>query len=144
MHKPCEGHWLVAKRVLRYLKGTQDVGLKYSKVDEFKLIGYSDSDFDGDKEIGVSTSGYTMSLVSASVSWRSRKQSVPVDSTIEAEYVAAAEAMKEIVWLRKILEDLQEKQENSTPLLVDNTSAIKLLRILDSMIEPNTSTQSII
>ena len=41
MHKPCEGHWLATKRVLRYLKGTQDVGLMYSKVDKFKLIGYS-------------------------------------------------------------------------------------------------------
>ena len=56
MHKPCEGHWSAAKRVLIYLKGTQDVGLKYSKVDDYKLIGYSDSDFDGDKETGVSTS----------------------------------------------------------------------------------------
>jgi hypothetical protein len=42
--------------------------------------------------------------------------------------VAVAEATKEIVWLRKILEDLQEKQVNSTPLLVDNTSAIKLAK----------------
>ena len=50
-----------------------------------------------------------MSLRSAAVSWRSRKQSVPADSTTEVEYVAAAEATKEIVWLRKILEDLQEK-----------------------------------
>ena len=128
MHKPCEGHWSAAKGVLRYLKGTQDVGLKYSKVDDFKLIGYSDSYFDGDKETGVSTFGYTMSLGSAAISWRSRKQSVPVDSTTEAEYVAAAEATKEIVWLRKILEDLQEKQENSTPLLIDNTSTIKLAK----------------
>ena len=94
MHKPCEGHWSTAKIVLSYLKGTQDVGLKYSKVDDFKLIGYSDSDFDGDKETGVSTSGYTMSLGSAVVSWRSRKQLVPADSTTKAEYVAAAEAMK--------------------------------------------------
>ena len=97
-------------------------------MDDFKLIGYSDSDFDGDKETGVSTSGYTMSLGSAAVSWRSHKQSVPTDSTTEAEYVAVAEATKEIVWLRKILEDLQEKQENSTPLLVDNNSAIKLAK----------------
>ena len=47
-----------------------------------------------------------MSLGSAVVSWRSRKQPVPTDSTTEAKYVVAAKATKEIVWLRKILEDL--------------------------------------
>eukprot|EP00253_Pinus_taeda_P019844 PITA_19844 len=82
--------------------------------------------FDGDKETGVSTLGYAMSLGSGAVSWRSRKQSVPTDSTIEVEYVATAKAMKEIVWLRKILEDLQVKQVQSTPLMIDNTFAIKL------------------
>eukprot|EP00253_Pinus_taeda_P029118 PITA_29118 len=128
MQKPCEGHWSAAKRVLRYLKETQDLGIKYTQVDDFSLIGYSDSDFDGDKETGVSTSGYAMSLGSGAVSWRSRKQSVPADSTTEAEYVAAAEATKEIVWLRKILEDLQVKQVQSTPLMIDNTSAIKLAK----------------
>eukprot|EP00253_Pinus_taeda_P015684 PITA_15684 len=84
--------------------------------------------FDGDKETGVSTSGYAMSIGSGAVSWRSRKQSVPADSTKEAEYVAAAEATKEIVWLRKILEDLQGKQVQSTPLMINNTSAIKLAK----------------
>eukprot|EP00253_Pinus_taeda_P018733 PITA_18733 len=94
MQKPCEGHWSAAKRVLKYLKGTQDFGIKYTQVDDFSLIEYSDSDFDGDKETRVSTSGYAMSLGSGAISWRSRKQSVPADSTIEAEYVAAAEATK--------------------------------------------------
>eukprot|EP00253_Pinus_taeda_P034592 PITA_34592 len=89
------------------------------------LSRYFDSDFDGDKEIGVSTSGYAISLGSGVVSWRSRKKSVPKDSTTEAEYMAAAEATKEIVWLRKILEDLQVKQVQSTPIMIDNTSAIK-------------------
>ena len=56
MQNPCEGHWSAAKRVLRYLKGTQDFGIKYTLVDDFSLIGYSNSNFDGDKEIGVSTS----------------------------------------------------------------------------------------
>lgn len=73
MQKPCEGHWSAPKRVLRYLKGTQDFGIKYTQVDDFSLIGYYDLDFDGDKEIGVSTSGYAMSLGSGVVSWRSRK-----------------------------------------------------------------------
>ena len=42
MHKPGEGHWSAAKRALRYLKGTSDFGLKYTKVEDFKLIGYND------------------------------------------------------------------------------------------------------
>jgi hypothetical protein len=114
--------------VLKYLKGTQSYGIKYSKVSDFHLIGYSDSDFDGDKEHGVSPSGYLMNLGSAAITWRSRKQSVPADSTTEAKYVAAAQDTKEIIWLRKILEDLQEKQMTSTPLFVDNTSAIQLAK----------------
>eukprot|EP00253_Pinus_taeda_P021922 PITA_21922 len=68
MQKPCEGHWSAAKRVLRYLKGTQDFGIKYTQVDDFSLIGYSDSDFDGDKENRVSTLGYSISLGSRAVS----------------------------------------------------------------------------
>ena len=73
---------------------------------DFILIGYFDSDFDGDKETEVSTLGSTMSLGSRVFSWRSCKQLVLADSTTEAKYVAAAEATKEIMWLRKILEDV--------------------------------------
>lgn len=81
MKKPCEGYWSTAKRVLRYLKGTQDYGLKYTKMDEFNLIAHSNLDFDGGKENGVSTSGYLTRIGSIVVSWRSCKQSVPIDST---------------------------------------------------------------
>jgi hypothetical protein len=49
MGNPCEGHWSTAKSVLRYLKGTQDFGITYTQVDDFRLIGYCDSYFDGDK-----------------------------------------------------------------------------------------------
>eukprot|EP00253_Pinus_taeda_P014934 PITA_14934 len=59
---------------------------------------------------------------------RSRKQSVPAYSTTEAEYVVGVEATKEIVWLKKIFEDLQVKQVQSTPLMIDNTSAIELAK----------------
>eukprot|EP00253_Pinus_taeda_P030888 PITA_30888 len=128
MEQPYEGHWSTAKRVLKYLKGTQDFGIKYTQVDDFSLIRYFDSYFDGDKETGVSTSGYAMSLGSGAVSWRSCKQSVLGDSITEAEYMAAAEATKEIVCLKKILEDLQVKQVQSTPLMIENTSAIKLAK----------------
>jgi hypothetical protein len=53
MQKPYEGQWSEIKRVLKYLKGTQDFGLRYSKVDDFNLIRYTDSEFVGDKYNGV-------------------------------------------------------------------------------------------
>jgi len=68
MQKSYEAHWNAVKRVLRYFKGTQELGLKYSKVGDFKLSGYTDSYFNDDKEKGVSTSGYLMSLVSTTIS----------------------------------------------------------------------------
>ena len=110
MHKPCEGHWSVTKRFLRYLKGNQDFGLNYTKVEDFKLIGYTNSYFEGEKEIGVSTSGYTMSLGSTTISRRLQKQLVQAYSIIEEEYVAAAKETKDIVWLINIREYLQDNQ----------------------------------
>ena len=86
---------------MKYFKGTQTYGIKYSKVLEFHLVDYSDSVFDGDKGNGVSTSGYSMNLGSIAISWRLHKQYVPVDSTTEAEYVEAFQATKEIIWFRK-------------------------------------------
>ena len=65
-------------------------------MDDFNLIGYCDSNLDGDKETKVSTSGYVMSLGLGAISWRSHKQSVPVDSIIDEEYVASIKARKEI------------------------------------------------
>ena len=106
MQKPCEGHWSPTKKILKYLKGTQDFGLKYSKVDDFKLIGYSNEDFDKDKENGASPSSYVMDLGSVVVSRRSHKQSIPANSTTQEDYMAAVEETKNIVWLEKILEYL--------------------------------------
>jgi len=82
----------------------------------------------GNEENGVSTLGYLVSLGSIAISWRQRKKHVPENPTTKAEYVATKEVIKEIVWHKKILEDLQEKQVDATPLLIDNTFAIKLAR----------------
>ena len=57
--------------MLKYLKGTQSYGIKYSKVLDFHLTSYSNSDFDGDKEHGVFTSVYLINLVSTTIIWRS-------------------------------------------------------------------------
>jgi len=92
--------------MLAYLKGTQAYGIKYTKVADFHLTSYSNSDFDGDKENEVSPYGYLMSLGLAAISWRSHKQYVPINSTTEAKYVVVSQATKEGIWLHKIIEDL--------------------------------------
>ena len=70
-------------------------------------IGYIDSDFQSDIESRKSTSGYVFTLGGGAVSWRSVKQSSIADSTIEVEYIVASEAVKEAVWLKNFLLDLE-------------------------------------
>ncbi|XP_040967070.1 secreted RxLR effector protein 161-like [Gossypium hirsutum] len=99
-------HYQAAKRVLRYIKGTLNHGLLFSKAEKLKLTGYIDSDWDGSKDDMKSTSGYAFILGSAMVCWSSKKQSLVAQSTAEAEYVAAASAVNQAIWLRKVLDDL--------------------------------------
>ena len=65
-----------AKRVLRYIKGTNDYGIWYKLVEDFKLIGFTNSDWVGCLEDKKSTFGYALSLGSGLYSWSTKKQSV--------------------------------------------------------------------
>jgi len=76
--------------VLRYLKGTYEFGILYSKRGEAKLIAYTDSDYAGDLNDRKSTSCYIFMLNSGAVSWSSKKQPIVTLSTTEAEFVVAA------------------------------------------------------
>ncbi|RVW92930.1 Retrovirus-related Pol polyprotein from transposon RE1 [Vitis vinifera] len=87
---PKESHLSAIKRILRYLKGTMDIGLWYPKGDNFELIGYSDADFAGCKVERKNTSGTCHFLGHSLVSWHSKKQNSVALSTAEAEYIAAS------------------------------------------------------
>ncbi|KAH9651080.1 hypothetical protein KPL70_026615 [Citrus sinensis] len=91
-----------------------------------KTVGYTDSDFMSDKDSRKSTSGYVFTLGSGAISWGSVKQSCIADSTTEAEYVAASEAAKEAIWLRKFLQDLEVVPTVTIPfkLFCDNSGAV--------------------
>jgi hypothetical protein len=73
-----------------------------------------------------STSGCCFTLGSAMVSWCSRKHSSVVLSTAEAEYIALSVAVREAVWLRKLLADLFDHEKDSTIIHCDNQSCVKL------------------
>ena len=94
---PTNKHWVAVKRIMRYLKGTSDLGLLYTKEGSSKCVGYSDSDWGGDLDDRKSTSGYLFLIGGGSVSWRSKKQSSVALSTAEAEYMALASAGQEAI-----------------------------------------------
>ncbi|XP_037494545.1 secreted RxLR effector protein 161-like [Jatropha curcas] len=102
---PGREHWTAVKHIIKYLKRTRDYRLVYQS-DDLVPIGYTDSDFQTDKDSRKSTSGNAFVLGGGAISWRSIKQTCVADSTMEVEYVAASEAAKEAVWLRNFLMDL--------------------------------------
>ncbi|KAG8473238.1 hypothetical protein CXB51_035235 [Gossypium anomalum] len=121
-------HFKTAKRVLRYVKGTLSYGVKFERAEELKLVGYSDSDWAGSVDDMKSTSGYFFTLGSGFFSWSSKKQQTVAQSTAEAEYIAAAGAVNQAIWLRKLLYDLNEEQVEATEIKVDNQSAAAIAK----------------
>ena len=92
------------------------------------LIGYCDSDFAGDPEERKSTSGYVFVLYGGPITWSSSLQPVTALSSAEAEYMSISEDLKEILWLRPVLESVGLMQTKNTELRVDNQAAIAMSR----------------
>jgi hypothetical protein len=126
MEKHQESHWNVAKAVLRYLKGTFDNGIKYTEASDVQLTGYSDSDWAGNPNDRRSTTGYALGIGSGVVSWSSKKKPTISLSSSEVEYKSLCATTCEVVWLRRLLEDVGEEQKESTMIKCDNQSSIKL------------------
>ena len=108
-------HWQAVKHILKYLQRMGDYMLVYHSEDLI-LIDYTDSDFQSDLDFRKSTSGCVFTLEGGAISWRSVKQSCIVDSTMEAKYVTACEAAKEVVWLKKFLSDLGVVRIEQVPI----------------------------
>ncbi|KAM2111914.1 hypothetical protein ACFX1R_014482 [Malus domestica] len=123
---PGSEHWGAVKTVLNYLRRTKDMFLVYGGASELRVEGYTDADFQSDVDDKSSNSGYVFTLNGGAVSWKSKKQSVIVDSTTEAEYVAAAEAGKEAFWMKKFITELGVVPTITSPvtLYCDNSGAI--------------------
>lgn len=101
---PRQEHINAAKRLLRYLRGTIDLGIVYHGPADVE--GYTDSDWAGDVSDRKSTTGYVFKLTNGPISWASRKQKLVALSSTEAEYYALNEAGKEAVFIRQFLTEL--------------------------------------
>lgn len=131
MEKPSEIHVTAVKRIMKYLRGTSDYGILFtnSKRNDFRFHSYSDADFAMDLVNRKSTSGSVFSLGSSVISWSSELQRCTALSTMESEYIAASETSRELVWLRRLIHQLDQQILNERPILfMDNESAIKFTK----------------
>ncbi|CAI7747531.1 unnamed protein product [Closterium sp. NIES-53] len=125
-HRP--EHMTAAKRVLRYLCSTSGLGLVLGGRRPVVLTGHADASWADDQATQRSSQGYTFSLGSGSVSWRSTRSSSVLGSNCEAEIYAGAMAAQELRWLTYLLADLGEPPRSPPVLYVDNKAMLALCR----------------
>ena len=125
---PDSTHMSALKHLLRYIRGTVDHSLTYKGTADQQppLVAYCDADFANDKDDRLSVSGYVVMLCEGAISWAARRQTVIADSTVNAEYIAIAEATKDIMWWRPLLKQVGYDISAPTRLLNDNQGSIFL------------------
>ena len=109
---------------MRYIKGTIDFGIKLKQEQNFHFHEFSNSDWVGCVDDMRSTSGHCFSFGSSVFSWCSKKQDIVAQSTAKAEYIAAT--ANQVLWIRKLLTDLNMEQTGSTQVFLDNQAAISI------------------
>ncbi|KAI3692837.1 hypothetical protein L6452_32661 [Arctium lappa] len=118
---------VAVKNILKYLRRTKEMFLLYGGQERDLCIqGYIDASFQTDRDDYKSQSGYVFMLNGGAMSWKSYKQSTIVDSTTESEYIAASNAAKEDVWMKKFITDLGVVPSICDPVEIycDNEGAI--------------------
>ncbi|CAI7790969.1 unnamed protein product [Closterium sp. NIES-53] len=125
-HRP--EHMVAAKRVLCYLCSTSGLGLVLGGRRPVVLTGHVDASSADNQATQRSSQGYTFSLGSGSVSWRSTRLSSVIGSSCEAEIYAGAMAAQELRWLTYLLTDLGEQPCSPPVLYVDNKAMLAMCR----------------
>jgi len=121
-------HWTAVKRIMRYLKGTAHYRLQLGGGTQVLLSGYCDADWAGDLDERKSTTGYAFYIGDGLVSWNSKRQPTVALSTAEAEYMSAAQAAKEALWLKQLLGELGFTQSQPVMIRSDNQGCIALTK----------------
>ncbi|RVW71587.1 Copia protein [Vitis vinifera] len=127
---PTRRHWNGIKHILRYLRGTTDMGLFYSRESKQQLLGYADAGYLSDPHKGRSQTGYVFNCNGTAISWRSVKQTMVATSSNHSEILAIHEASRECIWLRSMIQHIREScglssiKGGPTTLFEDNAACI--------------------
>jgi len=105
LNKPSTTHMHAAKCILCYLQGISTLGITY-RPPLLRLQAYSDANWAEDMDTRRSTTGYVVMLNNGAIAWKSHRQSTVALSTMESEYMALTDAMKELKWVRTLLSEL--------------------------------------
>ncbi|XP_019084390.1 PREDICTED: uncharacterized protein LOC109125983 [Camelina sativa] len=125
-HAPRDTHLIVVHQVLRYLKGTVGQRLFYAADNKFDLRGFSDADWGSYTDDRRSVTGFCIFIGGSLVSWRSKKQDTVSQSSAESEFRAMALTTKELIWLSRLMRDLQIPFTLPAYLYGDNTTALHI------------------
>ncbi|GJX48061.1 retrotransposon protein, putative, ty1-copia subclass [Tanacetum coccineum] len=129
---PSEIHWTTVKNILKYLRNTKDMFLVYggNMERELRVSCYTDAGYLTDADTLRSQTGYVFVLNGGAVDWKSTKQSIFATSSTDAEYIAAFDASKEAVWIRKFISGLGIVPTIEEPISMycDNTGAIAIAK----------------
>ncbi|KAH9684421.1 reverse transcriptase Ty1/copia-type domain-containing protein [Citrus sinensis] len=126
MHAPKEAHLVAVNRILQYLKSTPGKGLYFEKGEKRNVEAFVDADWAGNIMDRKSTTGYCTKVWGNLVTWRSKKQTVVARSSAEAEFRALAHAVCELMWIERVLKELQLIKNSSMQLYCDNKAAINI------------------
>ncbi|KAI0514113.1 hypothetical protein KFK09_010147 [Dendrobium nobile] len=116
MHDPAPQHTLMLKKLIRYIKGSIDLGIPIAR-SNLHLRTFSDADWASDPVTRKSTSGYCTFLGNTLVSWTVKKQSTVSQSSTESEYRALAAATADTLWIRRLLLDFRITLSNPVDIL---------------------------
>jgi histone deacetylase 1/2 len=123
LHSPTTVHFSAVKRILRYVNGTLNLGLKFRPSNSMVVSAFSDADWAGCVDDRRSTGGFAVFLGPNLISWSARKQPTVSRSSTEAEYKALANATAELIWIQQLLRELQIPHQSVGRLWCDNIGA---------------------
>ena len=121
-----EIHWNTTKIILQYVQGTRNFGVHYAASSPLELVGFSDSDWDGDPNERNSISGFVFMFYNGPMFWSSKKQHTISLSSAEPEYRGAVNTATECVLLQGILREDVVALDSPTIIWCDNESGINI------------------